>query len=178
MFLDLTDLQEIESRIMFQVHQELTTAMRGGEDELAAVLKRWHYDYVANTTDDYTDQARKRVLVIGKAEVPEKYLRQEIVKLQLDPEKFDFILEYDHNYDFAQLKNSDKYADVIVGAMGHSQKGKGKSGSAISELMLHPEYYPHTIECRTSGGKLKITRQAFSDALKETILYQYECAEA
>ena len=155
-----------------KMYREIFDANRtGDEDELDRVLKKWNYD--SGEEDVYDDMARQKVLVIGKSEVEQKYLERIVESLNMDVGQFDFRLGYEHNFDFSTLKNSTTFSDVIVGAMGHKQKGGGDSNSAISELELNPYKYPNVVKCLTTANKLKITKQSFHDAILNTNAYAY-----
>lgn len=155
-----------------KMYSEILDANRSGdEDEFNKVLKKWNYNF--GEEDNYGDVARQKILVIGKSEVEQKYLERIVENLNMDAEQFDFKLGYEQNFDFSALKNSTTFSDVIVGAMGHKQKGGGDSNSAISELELNPDKYPHVVKCLTSAGKLKITKQSFQNAILNTNAYAY-----
>lgn len=92
----------------------------------------------------------------------------------MNVEQFEFVIDYEHGFDFDILKNSLTYSDVIVGGMGHKQKGGGDSSSAIANMESHPDIYPHTVRCMTSAKELKMTKKSFYRAVKETRAYDYK----
>lgn len=159
-----------------RMYNEILDANRSGdEDELNRVLKKWNYD--SNEEDNYVDVGRMKVLVLGKSETQREYLEDVIRSLGMDVGQFEFIIDYEHGFDFAILKNSLSYSDVIVGGMGHMQKGGGDSSSAIANMESHPDIYPHTVRCVTSAGELKMTKKSFYRAVKETKAFEYKQRE-
>lgn len=168
MGIDPEELNDIIIQIDDKLRSELYKANRGGEEEIITALKRWHYNY---ENEDNFEEESNRILVVGKSEVEKKYLIKIIESLSLNPEDFNFILEYENNFDFGSLKNSKTYSDVIVGPMGHNQKGDRSAGSNIEEMVQNPDEYPNTIKCVTSGDKLKITSRSFQEALLKTNVY-------
>lgn len=159
-----------------RMYSEIFDANRSGDEgELDRVLKKWNYD--SGEDDNYVDVGRMKVLVLGKSETQREYLEDVIRSLGMDVEQFEFVIDYEHGFDFNILKNSSTYSDVIVGGMGHKQKGGGDSSSAIANMESHSDIYPHTVRCVTASNELKMTKKSFYRAVKETKAYEYKQRE-
>lgn len=86
----------------------------------------------------------------------------------LDPSSFDFNLEYKKaSINIEKYKGCCKYKAIIIGPTPHKMKGSGDSSSPIQFLKDNENLYPKIFECRTSAGELKITKDSFSEQIKE-----------
>ena len=99
-----------------------------------------------------------------------------IVTINIDPNRFEFILEYNalKNNDslITSLKRkSNDYTDILFGPLPHSMTGKGNDSSFISYIENETKIMPHAVRVMT-GNELKITKSSFVEAVKKTIFYK------
>ena len=112
---------------------------------------------------------KRRVLVLGQSNIKADKLKSLIRNnSHLEPEDFEFCLEYDQvkRFNFRRLRGSETFGAVVVGPQPHSTPGKLDSSSAISEMEKHPEMYPIVIRCTNERGELEISKNSFKNALE------------
>ena len=144
--------------------QAITRANRTGD--LQDLLASLNMSGLLGEQKDDPLAFTSKVIVLGASEVKEDKLRSIIRKKGLDPNRFEFQLEYDHlkHFDFGKLRHSMGYAAILVGPMPHSTPGKLDSSSFSAEVKNNPGLYPPMHEMR-SGDELKITNNSFKAAL-------------
>lgn len=109
----------------------------------------------------------RRIVVLGDTRTGVGKLRAIAAAAGLDPDDFEFCLDYDRlkHYNFGKLRDRDNYRAVLYGPGPHSTPGKGTSSSAIEEMKEYPQIYPPLIEIRDRSGELKITTNSFRQAV-------------
>lgn len=107
----------------------------------------------------------KRILVIGQSQAQKKDLEQVSIEKGIDPGNLDFVLNYKdvEKFDFHSIKQANKYDVILVGPMGHKQKGLTKYSSMIAELEATERI--ETIRIENSRGNLEINKTSFGNAL-------------
>ena len=107
-----------------------------------------------------------KVIVLGASTVKESKMRSFIKKSGLDPEMFEFHLDYKKikNFNYKKIRESNGYIAIFAGPMPHSTTGKGNSSSFIAKVENNPELYPPMYKL-VSGRELKITNNNFKEAL-------------
>lgn len=166
---DYDELSPIIAEIFENMQKEIYAANASmDEEKLDEVLKRWHYN---SSVGNYIEAKRPRVLIVGECKIV--VFNETIGELGFTPDQFDFIPHYDNRFDFSSLRFSDKYSDVLLGAMDHKKVGIGDNNSALSMFENHPDEYPNAIACRTKTGELKITKESLRNALMQTQAYAY-----
>ena len=73
-----------------------------------------------------------------------------------------------------ELRNKEKYSDVLIGPIPHSLSGKEGTASIFGLIEKNKTEYPKTIKLTQKGGKhdiLKITKEGFKEGLKATSFF-------
>ncbi|MBQ9072163.1 MAG: hypothetical protein IJY25_03290 [Bacilli bacterium] len=90
----------------------------------------------------------------------------------IESERLAFV-SYDDatNYPFDSLRYSNKYSDVILGAIPHKGRGIGDSSIIIAYLRSAPEEFPKIIIADDSNG-LNLNKTTLRNSLLNTRLYE------
>ena len=147
-----------------QLFSAITRANRMGElGELLGSLGMG--DLLGGPEEDPLAYAGK-VIVLGDSAVKEDKLRSIIRKKGMDPDRFEFHLEYDRlkHFDFGKIRGSMGYVAILAGPMPHSTPGKVDALSFIAQVENNPGQYPPMFKMGT-GNELKITNNSFKSAL-------------
>lgn len=165
---DIDELTPIIEEQFERMREDIYNANRMGEDELREALRKW------NWTEESTEQGvglPGRILVVGQSQVKEAELVRAALDCGFPAEDIDFVLGYKASYRFSTLEFSDTYSDVLFGPLPHSQDGKGSSSSIITQMEAAPDRWPNPVRL-TANRALKITKESFTQALKETRAYK------
>ena len=110
-----------------------------------------------------------KIVVIGQTEVKKDVLKSIAKSIGIDKNRLEFCLDYQEtkSYNYRKLQYSPDYRVVLFGPVPHKTEGTGESSSIIVELEKN-EAYPR-VERLMAGGKLKITKTSFRQALEELI---------
>ena len=86
----------------------------------------------------------RKIVVLGGPMTKENHLLGIAKQYGLDKNCFEFCLSYDKakKYQYHKLKNTEKYAAIIVGPIPHSTTGKGDYSSAIAAMEGDEKYPP------------------------------------
>ena len=142
---------------------EIYTANR--KHEMMQIFNRYAIIYKPNELPYFPDS---KVLVLGNSMLSKNELENIISQYGLDPLSFDFNLEYKKaSINIEKYKGCCKYKAIIFGPTPHKMKGSGDSSSPIQFLKDNENLYPKIFECRTSAGELKITKDSFTEQIKE-----------
>lgn len=89
-------------------------------------------------------RSRRKIVVLGSPMTKENHLLGIAKQYGLDKNCFEFCLSYDKakKYQYHKLKNTEKYAAIIVGPIPHSTTGKGDYSSAIAAMEGDEKYPP------------------------------------
>ncbi len=115
---------------------------------------------------------RRRLLVFGDSMVQPDQLLGIAKSIGFDKEDIELKLDYEKNerYDLKNLRYHSPYSCILVGPNAHKMVGLGSYSSMIGKLKNEPGY-PYTEEIRTESGALKITKNAFRQALRNVRNY-------
>lgn len=155
------DLAPLKDKFLEHMYVELIQANQ--LEELEILFEKNNFEYSISEKNKET-----RILVVGDSELRRNELEMVAVLSGVDPSKIDFILLYDEvrKFDFSKLRNSKTYSHVLVGPMGHKQKGLENKYSIISQ-MEESEEYPEVIRIENSSRKLEINKNSFSRAINQ-----------
>ena len=120
-----------------------------------------------NNIGHYLLEGRKKILVIGQAEVSTDKLLG--ISKSYGYEKSDFVFWDDYSKIKSYAERMDggslSFMGIIAGPMPHKVSGLGDHSSLI-EKMKQPGY-PHMEEARSESGELKLTKHSFRKALEK-----------
>ena len=113
------------------------------------------------------------ILVLGALQGKKSGYQLIAKKLCIPEQNIQFIDDYSKmdTFNAEQLRYSDKYSDIIIGAIPHSMKNKGDFSSAITMIENNPKEYPKLLKA-VANNSLKITNSNFKELLKQTRYYQ------
>ena len=169
--LEIEDLEKLIDSIVDKVTEEITFANRCGEKELNKVLEKYGFSTPTKESYSYIDLSTSKILVVGQMNLKAKDIIGMCKNLHIDPERLDYVsYDYATNYDFAKLKYSNRYSDVIFGSVPHKGKGIGDNSSIITMIENNQEDYPKLIKAMDSNS-LKFTKTSFKEALQNTRIY-------
>lgn len=116
---------------------------------------------------------QERILVMGDSKLSKENMVEIIKTVGLDPSKFDFDLDYKAaDQDLEKLRYSTRYSEIIAGPLPHLIKGTRGYRSGLSLMEMNSNIYPHLVRA-IANGELKITKESFLAALKDTYAYSY-----
>lgn len=171
MALSIVELSELEDELLERIPKDITAILsklnRSGQ--LEEFLELLSMTDLLNSEDKVYRYKDGKIVVVGGTEVKEEVLLSVAKKLGLDKSRFEFCLEYEQiqKYDFKKMQYAPQYRVILFGPTPHSGKGKGDSGSIISELETS-KAYPRVVRLN-SGSALKITKSNFKEALLQLI---------
>lgn len=118
-----------------------------------------------------------KILVIGGQELGVNVMQGIAKGYGFCKKDFEFV-DTDKAKDFMdRIRRDGKYAAVIIGSCPHKTSGGAGYSSAV-ERLKQTEGMPITIDARNKSGKLKITKEAFKDALQsicDSMRMDYAC---
>lgn len=116
---------------------------------------------------------RAKVLVLGGLSCNRDELISVAKKLGFSKDSLEFISDYSNltNLDVNKYRNSTVYSDIIFGPVPHKQIGIGDSSSFIALIQNNPAEFPRATKA-IANGVLKITKNSFEHALKQTRYYE------
>ena len=169
--LGVDELTELFDKIYDKLMQELTIANRSGEKELSKVLDKYGLRIEKDDTNPYIDLRNAKILVVGNLNFRERDIPGLCRSINIDYERLDFI-SYDEatNYDYENLRFSNKYSDVIFGATPHKGGGIGNSSSIITYLEGNKSEFPNVIRAELSN-ELGLSKTSLKNALMRTRIY-------
>ena len=111
---------------------------------------------------DYDPFGHRKIAVLGGSMAKSHHLLGIAKQLGFQKNQFEFCLSYDEmkTYHFDKLRNSAKYAAIVVGPIPHSTTGTGNYSSAIA-AMEKDEGYPPVFRVE------KITRSSFRNVVTQ-----------
>lgn len=165
--LSAEELEDLIEKITIKI----TQANRLGE--LDILLKQWGISDFINPSTNYLTNKRGKIVVIGETAVKETKLIGVIKELGLDPDRFEFCLDFNKakSYPYKKFHFNQNYRLVLFGPVPHSSTGKHFLGSVISEMQLSPEY--PRVEVLRANHELKITKSNFAEMLNLLIAENY-----
>ena len=111
---------------------------------------------------DYRPFVHRKIAVLGGSMAKSQHLLGIAKQLGFQKNQFEFCLSYDEmkTYHFDKLRNSAKYAAIVVGPIPHSTTGTGNYSSVIT-AMEKDEGYPPVFRVE------KITRSSFRNIVTQ-----------
>lgn len=131
------------------------------------ILKKYHTCKIFNK-----EMNNKKILVIGNSVVKVEHLIKIANSLGISKESIDFAIGYNEIKNkniLTNIKNKERYSDVLIGPIPHSLSGKEGTASIFGLIEKHKDDYPNIIKLTQKGGKhdiLKITKEGFKEGLK------------
>ena len=109
---------------------------------------------------DYSPFVHRKIAVLGGSMAKSQHLLGIAKQLGFQKNQFEFCLSYDDmkTYHFEKLRNSSKYAAIVVGPVPHSTTGTGNYSSVIA-AMEKDKGYPPVFRVE------KITRSSFRNVV-------------
>lgn len=158
-------------RLQELVNEQITRYSRTlSESEMAEKLKQYGIVHV-HPTSLPEFMGGEKILVFGDSMIGSGDMIDIIRAHGMDPDRFDFSLEYKDNIDFDQFRYSRKYSELMIGPKPHSVRGTQGFSSGIALIDANPGIYPHKIELKDYSGDFKITRESFTKGLEQTYAY-------
>ena len=169
--LGVDELTELFDTIYDKLMQELTIANRTSKEELERVLDKYGLKINKEDTNPYIDLRNAKILIVGNLNFRERDIPGLCKSINMDYERLDFI-SYDDatNYDYENLRFSNKYSDVIFGATPHKGGGIGNSSSIITYLESNKSEFPNVIRAELSND-LGLSKTSLKNALLRTRIY-------
>ena len=169
--LEIEELEKLIDSIVDKVTGEITFANRCGKEELDKVLEKYGFSTPAKESYPYIDLSTSKILIVGQMNLKNKDIIGICKSLNIDSERLEYI-SYDAatNYNFAKLKYSNRYSDVIFGSVPHKGRGIGNNSSIINMIESNQEEYPKLIRAVDSNS-LKFTKTSLKEALQNTRIY-------
>ena len=167
--LDFSKLEEIIDKF----REELTLANRSGEEELNAFLTKHNISLEKEKTCySYCDIGNSQILIVGNLNIQIKDVNGICKNLGIDPNRLVYV-SYDEatNYPFDNLRYSNKYSDIIFGAIPHKGKGIDGFSSIITYLESNASEFPNVIRA-TNSNELNLNKTQIKNALIKTRFYK------
>lgn len=160
--LSIEDVEDVIENVFNHIRIQILNKNRLGE--LDYYLEQIGYQQVAK---NQIIENEDKILVIGNSKVRKNDLVKIVNKNGLVKSNFEFILNYEdiEKFDFETLVNTNKYSFIMVGPMGHKQKGIRGYSSAIT-FLEYEEGCPQTVRVLNTSQELEITKSSFNMALE------------
>lgn len=175
MALSTIPLSELEEEIIKRLPDEITAILSklNRTGQLEEWLDMMSMSNLLQGEDELYSYKDGKIVVVGGTEVKEDVLLSVAKKLGLDKSRFEFCLNYDQiqKYDFRKMQYAPLYRVILFGPSPHSGRGKGESGSIISELE-RSKAYPRVVRMQSSN-ELKITKSNFRETLMQLMDENY-----
>lgn len=165
------EIEELLEKIRIKIMQA------NALDALDELLLQMGFDDFLQPATVYETNKNGKIVVIGDSHVKESKLLGVIKELGLNPDSFEFCLDYEKakTYPYKKLRYDPNYRLVLFGPVPHNSSGKQHSSSVIAEMKSH-EGYPR-IEVLNANNAVKITKSNFKDILERLIETNYiSCA--
>ena len=158
------ELNELLDKIFDKIMLEITLANRTSEQELNKVLEKYGLKNEKEETNPYIDLRNAKVLIVGNLNFKQKDIPGLCKSIDFDFERLDFVpFDKATNYNYENLRYSNKYSDVIFGGTPHKGGGIGDSSSIITFL-------ENRIRAEISND-LGISKTSLKNALMKTRIY-------
>ena len=169
--LGIEELNDILNSIYEKLVEEITLANRIGEEELNNVLEKYGFENNQEESYSYIDYRNAKILIIGQINIKAKDINGLCKSMGFNPEQIDYV-SYNEatNYNYENLRFSNKYSDVIFGATPHKGKGIEDNSSIINFLENNKSEFPNIIRATDSNG-LNLNKTTLKSSLLKTRLY-------
>lgn len=151
MYLDSDQIMELEDYIMDRL--DVVLCRKNADGTLDHLLRDLDMEDALpepfGSPEPLKTWAQGKLLIVGCQEKMENEIIGVSKDLGITDRRIEFV-RYDDatNYDFTKLEYYPTYAAILVGAIFHSAKGKGKSKSILSRMEYmeaHREKYPTVV---------------------------------
>lgn len=132
------------------------------DGKLNEFLKLIGREELAGTGSEHPPFVHRKIAVLGGSMAKSQHLLGIAKQLGFQKNQFEFCLSYDEmkTYHFDKLRNSAKYAAIVVGPIPHSTTGTGNYRSVITAMEKDKDYPPvFRVE--------KITRSSFRNVVTQ-----------
>ena len=164
---ELAALEEVLLAEFADKSTEILTRLNRNGD-LEAFLEMMGMKHLLAEKSEYEVFKNAKIVVIGQTSVSADKITLAAKKLGISARRLELHLEYED----AKTINAEKYrydpnySAILFGPVPHSGISKGEYNSIISTVEQTPGYPPSR---RLGGGKLKLTKSDFSEALRSLI---------
>ena len=163
--------EELQSFIDEALNKIQLDLIRGnGRGELREAAEKYNLlallDGSIPSCDFYKSNVRRAkilVLAIQMPNVDDWKLRAK-KKYGIPSDRIEF-LSIKSNFNFAHLKYTNAYSDIIVGPVPHKGVGIDDNSSFLAAAERHPEDYPKVHRMTDSSGELTLSQSAFERCL-------------
>ena len=150
----------LEANEDLQRENERLRAEIEGKDNAIKAMR----DHIAD--NDTVRAECKKVLIIGDIPMNVQEVFDLSAQIGIDPDMLDILDDFSKIKKVAgRIKNDDRYAGIIIGAVPHKVSKLGDA-SSLSAL-FRGNGFPFLVEARTYQGELKITRESLRRALND-----------
>ncbi len=116
------------------------------------------------------ETGKKKILIIGDIPLNLQEVFELSSQIGINPEMLDILDDFSKIKKVAgRIKNDDKYAGIIIGAVPHKVSKLGDA-SSLSTL-FRGSGYPFLVEARTYQGELKITKESLKRAMTDMMFH-------
>ena len=125
-------------------------------------------NYICENTKDKIEN--KKVLIIGDIPMNLQEVFDMSAQIGIAPEMIDILDDFSKIKKLAgRIRNDDKYAGIIIGAIPHKVSKLGDSSSLTT--LFRGSGFPFLVEARTYQGELKITKESLRRALNDMMFH-------
>lgn len=159
-----TEIQKIRetNKDLLRENERLRSALKGKDVAIQAMSQFIN----GNETHDEI----KKVLIIGDIPMNTQEVFELSTQVGITPDMIDIIDDFSKIKKLAgRIKNDDKYAGIIIGAVPHKVSKLGNA-SSLSTL-FRGNGYPFLVEARTYQGELKITKESLKRAMTDMMFH-------
>ena len=159
---EMRRIQEANERLLLE-NERLRAELEGKNVAIKAMS-----DYISENDTDEIDY--KKVLIIGDVPMNVQEVLDMSAQIGISPEMIDILDDFSKIKKLAgRIRNDDKYAGIIIGAVPHKVSKLGDA-SSLSTL-FRGSGFPFLVEARTYQGELKITKESLRRALNDMMFH-------
>ena len=159
---EIRRVQEANERLLLE-NEKLRGELEGKNVAIKAMS-----DYISE--NNTVGREEKKILIIGDVPLDIQEIRGMSAEIGIIPEMIDIIDDYSKIKKLAgRIRNNDKYAGIIIGAVPHKVSKLGNA-SSLSTL-FRGSGFPFLVEARTFQGELKITKESLRRALNDMMFH-------
>ena len=159
---EMRRIQEANERLLLE-NERLRAELEGKNVAIKAMS-----DYISENSADEIEY--KKVLIIGDIPMNVQEVLDMSAQIGIAPEMIDILDDFSKIKKLAgRIRNDDKYAGIIIGAVPHKVSKLGDA-SSLSTL-FRGSGFPFLVEARTYQGELKITKESLRRALNDMMFH-------
>lgn len=167
MRLGYIELQDFINAVLNKIQLDIIRA--NAQDELEKIATHYNLQDLLEDTipscDFYKSNTRRAkilVIAINLPNIDEWRLRAK--KKGIPPDRIEFQI-VKPNFNYAYLRSTNVYCDIIVGPVHHKGVGIKKNNSFLAAVEKHPEDFPKVHRMVDSTGELTLSQSAFEKCL-------------